>query len=143
MWRIYFRSNLMKYLYKSNGACFIVIYKWVSFIKTHQILIQIEWDLFHCVLEEKSFDMNSCWFFWVFCRNFIVRAWICGCSSYVHQVWQFEKLWTISRLEYKYITHSYEYSNLHKYFTTCKFQVIFLWPFTSPQACNWWIFESL
>ena len=77
-----------------------------------------------------------------FGRTFIVRAWICGCSAYVHQVWQFEQLWTISRLEYKYITHSYVYSKFQKDFTTCKFQAIFLWPFTSPQACNWWIFES-
>ena len=37
-------------------------------IKTHQILIKIKWDLFHCVLEEKSFHMNSSWFFWVFVK---------------------------------------------------------------------------
>ena len=34
-------------------------------IEYHQILIQIEWDLFHCVLEEKSFHMSSSCFFLV------------------------------------------------------------------------------
>ena len=31
-----------------------------------------------------------------FGRIFIIRAWIWGCSSHVHQVWQFEKLWITS-----------------------------------------------
>ena len=34
-------------------------------IESHQIIIQIKWDLFHCVLEEKSFHMNSSFFFLV------------------------------------------------------------------------------
>ena len=35
-------------------------------IKSQEILIQIEWDLFHCDLEAKIFHMNSSWFFQVF-----------------------------------------------------------------------------
>ena len=34
-------------------------------IKSHQILIRIEWDLLHCFLEEKSFHINSSCFFLV------------------------------------------------------------------------------
>ena len=70
-------------------------------IKSQEILIQIEWDLFHCDLEVKYFHMNSCLFFSSFGRIFIVCAWICGCSTHVHQVWQFEQLWITSRLEIK------------------------------------------
>ena len=73
---------------------------------------------------------------------FIVRAWIWGCSSHVHQVWQFEQLWITSRLDIKYMTYPYAYSSFRKYFLTCNFQAIFLSPFTSPQAYSWWIFES-
>ena len=35
-------------------------------IESQEILIQIEWDLFHCDLEAKIFHMNSSWFFRVF-----------------------------------------------------------------------------
>ena len=73
---------------------------------------------------------------------FIVCAWIWGCSTHVHQVWQFEKLWITSGLEIKFTTYPYAHSSFHKDFTTSNFQAIFLWPFTPPQACNWWIFES-
>ena len=34
LWRTHFQSNLKKYLSESNGTCFIVIYKWKSFIWT-------------------------------------------------------------------------------------------------------------
>ena len=34
-------------------------------IESHEILIRIEWDLFHCDLEVKIFHMNSSWFFWI------------------------------------------------------------------------------
>ena len=72
---------------------------------------------------------------------FIVRAWISGYSAHVHHVWQFEKLWITSRWDIKFMTYVYEQSSFQKYFTTCNFQAIFLWPFTSPRTCNWWIFE--
>jgi hypothetical protein len=35
-------------------------------IESQEILIQIEWDLFHCDLEVKIFHMNSSYFFLVF-----------------------------------------------------------------------------
>jgi hypothetical protein len=35
-------------------------------IESQEILIRIEWDLFHCDLEEKIFHMNSSYFFRVF-----------------------------------------------------------------------------
>ena len=143
----------------------------VFLIKFHQMLIWIEWDLFHCTLEEKLFHMNSSLFFeflsyiqlptfavkthfqltfhWVsifdqissnthlnwmglvslcsrreilsyelkfiflsFCRNFIVHvwifhAWIWSCSTHVHQVWEFEKLWLTLGLQIKFKTHPY------------------------------------
>ena len=77
-----------------------------------------------------------------FGRIFIVRAWIWGCSAHVHQVWQFEQVWITSGRHIKFMTYPYEHSSFQKDFTTCNFQVIFLWPFTSPRACKWWIFES-
>ena len=43
-------------------------------IKTHELLIQIKWDLFQCDLEVKSFHMKSSWFF-----HFLVEF-----SSLVH-----------------------------------------------------------
>ena len=76
-----------------------------------------------------------------FCQNFIVRAWIWGCSTHVHQVWEIEKLWLTLELKIKFKTHPCAYSSLQKDFTTCKFRAISLWPFTSPQACSWWIFK--
>ena len=43
-----------------SKALFDILFTEIVFsIKTHKILIWIEWDLFHCVLEEKSFHMNS------------------------------------------------------------------------------------
>ena len=45
---------------------FTEIVKNLFWIKSHRILIQIEWEFFHCVLEEKSFHMNSSLFFRVF-----------------------------------------------------------------------------
>ena len=84
--------------------------------------------------ELKSFVLSFCW-------NFIVRAWIWGCSTHFHQLWEFEQLWITSGLQIKYKTHPYAHSSFHKYFTTCKFQAISLRHFTSPQACSWWIFE--
>ena len=77
-----------------------------------------------------------------FGRIFIIRAWIWGCSSHVHQVWQFEQLWIRLGLEIKYMTYPHAYLSFWKDFLTCNFQAIFLWPFTSPQACNSWIFQS-
>ena len=77
-----------------------------------------------------------------FGRIFIIRAWIWGCSNHVHQVWQFEQLWITLGLDIKFLTYPYAHSSFQKDFTTLNFQAIFLWPFTSPQACNWRIFES-
>ena len=79
--------------------------------------------------------------FSIFCRNFIVRAWIWGCSTHVHQVWEFEKLWLTSLFQNKFKNHPFPHSSFRKDFTTCKFQAIFLWLFNSPQTYNWWIFE--
>ena len=76
-----------------------------------------------------------------FSQNVIICAWIWGCSAHVNQVWEFDKLWLTLGLQIKFKTHPYAHSSFQKDFTTCKFQVISLWPFTSPQAYNWWIFE--
>ena len=48
-------------LYETNFL--ILIVKNLFSIESHEILIQIEWDLFHCDLEVKSFHMNSSYFF--------------------------------------------------------------------------------
>ena len=76
-----------------------------------------------------------------FWRNFIDRAWIRGCLAHVHQIQQFKQPWNTSRCDIKFISYSFAHSSFQKIFTSCNFQAIFLWLFTSPRACNWWIFE--
>ena len=76
-----------------------------------------------------------------FCRNFIDRAWIWGCPAHVHQIQQFEQPWITSGCDTKFISNPFAHSSFQKDFTSCNFQAIFLWLFTSPRACNWWIFE--
>ena len=73
--------------------------------------------------------------------NFIDRAWIWGCLTHVHQIRQFKKPWNTSGCETKLISYPFEHSSFQKVLTSCNFQAIFLWLFTSPRACNWWIFE--
>ena len=76
-----------------------------------------------------------------FWRNFIDRAWIWGCLAHVHQIRQFEQQWNTSGCDTKFISYLFEHSSFQKVFASCNFQAIFLWLFTSPRACNWWIFE--
>ena len=119
---------------------FILIVKNIFSIKSQRILIRIEWNLFHCDLEVKIFHMNSSWFFRVFDEI----------SSIVHGFEvvgpMFIKFDSSSNNEThrdvipsSYIT--YLNTSFQKVFAGCNFQAISLWLFTSPRACNWWIFE--
>ena len=76
-----------------------------------------------------------------FCHNFIDRAWIWCCLAHVQQIQQYEQPWITLRCETKFISYPFAHSSFQKDFTSCNFQAIFLWLFTSPRACNWWIFE--
>ena len=76
-----------------------------------------------------------------FWRNFIDRAWIWGCLAHDHQIRQFEQPWNTLRCDTKFISYPFSHSSFQKVFTSCNFQAISLWLFTSPRACNWWIFE--
>ena len=76
-----------------------------------------------------------------FWRNFIDRAWIWGCLAHVYQIRQFQQQWNTSRCDTKFISYLFEHSSFQKVFASCNFQAISLWLFTSPRACNWWIFE--
>ena len=76
-----------------------------------------------------------------FWRNFIDHAWIRDCPTHVHQIWQFKQPWNTSGCDNKFISHPFEHSSFQKVFTSCNFQAIFFWLFTSPRACNWWIFK--
>ena len=73
--------------------------------------------------------------------NFIDRAWIWGCLGHVHQIWQFEQPWNTLGCDNKFISYPFEHSSFQKVLTSCNFQVIFLWLFTSPRAYSLWIFK--
>ena len=77
-----------------------------------------------------------------FWQHFIDRAWIWGWPTHVHQIWQFEKPWNTSGCDTKCISYPFAHSSFQKVFTSCNFQAIFLWLFTSTRACNWSIFEQ-
>ena len=93
------------------------------------------WSRSENISYELKLILSSFW------RNFIDRAWIWGCPAHVHEIQQFEQPWITSSYETNFISYPFVHSSFQKDFTSCNFQAIFLWLFTSPQACNWWIFE--
>ena len=89
--------------------------------------------------EDLSYEVKL--IFSSFWQNFIDRAWIWGYLAHDHQIWEFEQPWNTSGCDNKFISYPFSHSRFYKYFTSCNFQAIFLSLFTSPQACNLWIFE--
>ena len=132
--QLFHSSNLMRLTFHRD--CEKLIFDWNSWnTSLNQMGLVSLWSRSKILSYELKLIFSS------FGRIFIVRAWIFGCSAHVNQVWEFEKLWLTLGLQINFKTHPYAHSSFQKYFTTCNFQAIFLWPFTSPQTCNWWIFE--
>jgi hypothetical protein len=133
--QLFHPSNFMRLTFHCD--CEKLIFDWISWnIHLNRMGRVSLWSRSKILSYELKLIFSS------FGRICIVRAWIFGCSSHVHQVWEFEKLWITSGLEIKYMTYPYEYSTFQNDFITCNFQAIFLWPFTSPQASSLWIFKS-